>query len=110
METDRTRRAQKRIRGLSMRTQVAYGPHGAFRYYETTNTTDVNIDNESTVIIESGGQYLDGTTLVTRTVHFGMPNDRQRIAYTNVLRSLIRLSTFVFPENFRSSELDDLIR
>lgn len=93
-----------------MRTQVAFGPHGAIKYYMTTNITDVSIDNESTMIIESGGQYLDGTTIVSRTLHYGTPNQRQRIAYTNVLRSLIRLSTFVFPENFRSTELDELIR
>lgn len=109
-ETDRSRRAQLENKGLSSRTRVAFGSHGSYPHYESFNSTDIEINDRSTLIIQSGGQYSYGTTTVTRTIHLGVPSQKERTAYTNVLRGIIRLSTLVFPENLRPSELDALIR
>lgn len=79
-------------------------------HFETLNATDLHIDEHGPLIIDSGGQYLDGTTKVTRTIHLGEPSNEQKTAYTNVLRGIIRLSTLVFPENLKPSEVDALTR
>lgn len=109
-ETDRSRRAQQRNKGLSLRTVVAFGRHGSGPHFEPFNGTDVDVTDQSTLIIESGGQYVDGTTKVTRTMHLGEPTQEQKDAYTNVLRGIIQLSMLVFPENLRPSEVDALAR
>lgn len=109
-ETDRTRRGQKKNKGLSMKTISAFGFHSSFPHFETLNRTNIQVDDTSTLIIESGGQYLDGTTKLSRTIHFGEPTQEQKTAYTNVLRGIIGLSTLVFPENLRPSEVDAVAR
>lgn len=109
-ETDRSRRAQKHNKGLSMATVVAFGVHGSGAHFEPFNGTDTEVSDRSTLIIESGGQYADGTTKVTRTMHMGEPSQEQKDAYTNVLRGIIQLSMLVFPENLRPSEVDALTR
>ena len=68
------------------------------------------ITSQNLVLIDSGGQYLDGTTSVARTIHLGSPTDEQKKAYTNVLQGLIRLSMLVFPDNLKPAEIDTLIR
>lgn len=109
-ETDRSRRAQQRNKGLAFATVAAYGAHGAGPHFEPFNGTDIEVGDRSTLIIESGGQYVDGTTKVTRTLHLGEPTQDQKDAYTNVLRGIIQLSMLVFPENLRPSEVDALTR
>lgn len=110
LEVDRSRRAHPRNRGLSLQTVVAFGPHGSRPHFQPFNGTDVLVTDQSTVVIESGGQYVDGTTKVTRTIHLGEPTAEQREAYTRVLRGIIRLSMLVFPESLRPSEVDALTR
>lgn len=70
----------------------------------------MEITEFSTVLIDSGGQYQDGTTDVSRTVHLGEPTPEQIRAYTNVLIGMIRLSVLTFPENLKPAELDALAR
>jgi len=79
-------------------------------HYTPSNETDVEINESGMLVIDSGGQYLDGTTDVTRTIHLGDPTQEQRKAYTTILSSLIRLSTAVFPDNLKPSEIDVLAR
>lgn len=93
-----------------MATVVAFGEHGSGAHFEPFNGTDTEVSDRSTLIIESGGQYVDGTTKVTRTMHLGDPTQDQKDAYTNVLRGIIQLSMLVFPENLRPSEVDALSR
>ncbi|XP_070510805.1 xaa-Pro aminopeptidase 1 isoform X1 [Cardiocondyla obscurior] len=97
-------------RGIAFPTIAAYGPHAAMPHYEPNNLTNVKIGTTSTLMIDSGGQYLDGTTDVTRTLHFGVPTDEQRKAYTRVLIGSIELSSLIFPSDITVSQLDAIAR
>lgn len=66
-DVDRARYAMPSNRGLAFQTTVAFGPHGAIPNYRTYNESDMPVTDQSTVIVHSGGQYLEGTTEVTRT-------------------------------------------
>ena len=74
-----------------------------------SNRTNIEL-SEGMVLIDSGGQYEDGTTEVSRTLHLGEPTAEQIRAYTNVLIGMIRLSMLTFPENLKPAELDALAR
>lgn len=109
-QIDRPRYEQHFNRGLSFRTITAFGPNAAKPYYFPSNTSDFEITNNNLLLIDSGGQYLDGTTSIARTIHLGEPTAEHKKAYTNVLMGLIRLSMLAFPENLKPAEIDALIR
>lgn len=93
-----------------MKTIVSYGRHSAIPHFEIFNSTDIEIGDDSVLIIESGGQYQEGTTKIIRTIHFGTPTAEQRTAYTNVLKGIIRSATLDFPVRLKMSEVDALTR
>nr|XP_012217793.1 PREDICTED: xaa-Pro aminopeptidase 1 isoform X1 [Linepithema humile] len=97
-------------RGIAFPTIAGYGPHGAIPHYEPMNLTNVKIGTTSTLVVDSGGQYLDGTTDVTRTLHFGVPTDEQKNAYTRVLIGSIELSSLIFPSDVMTDQLDAVAR
>ncbi|XP_024871285.1 xaa-Pro aminopeptidase 1-like isoform X1 [Temnothorax curvispinosus] len=97
-------------RGIAFPTIAGYGPHAAMPHYEPNNLTNIKIGTTSTLMIDSGGQYLDGTTDVTRTLHFGVPTDEQRKAYTRVLIGSIELSSLIFPSDLTVDQLDAVAR
>lgn len=66
-DVDLSRYAFRSNKGTSFETIVAFGPHGSLPHFQTFNQTDMDITGESTVIVDSGGQYLEGTTAITRT-------------------------------------------
>lgn len=66
-DIDRSRYAIRSNRGLAFKTTVAFGPHSSLPHFQTFEETDLVITNESPTIIDSGGQYIEGTTEVTRT-------------------------------------------
>jgi len=101
---------QNDCKGISFETIAGYGPHGAIPHYEPTNLTNIPIGRNSTLVIDSGGQYKDGTTDLTRTLHFGNPTKEQREAYTRVLIGQMELSTSTFPSTLRTDQLDVLAR
>jgi Xaa-Pro aminopeptidase len=107
---DEYRFEQEYSLGNSFRTIAAYGPNGALPHYEPTNNTNAKITDKSTLVLDSGGQYLDGTTDVTRTLHFGTPTKEQKEAYTRVLIGQIQLSMLTFPDNLKSSAVDVMAR
>ncbi|KAK9874996.1 hypothetical protein WA026_005809 [Henosepilachna vigintioctopunctata] len=107
---DEYRYAQKMSIGNSFRTIVAFGSNAAYPRYEPRNITNKVIFDNSTIIFDSGGQYLDGTTDVTRTIHLGTPKKAQKRAYTKVLIGHIQMSTLTFPENLHVSSVDVLAR
>ncbi|KAH0568130.1 hypothetical protein KQX54_018725 [Cotesia glomerata] len=96
--------------GISFPTIVGYGPHAALPHYEPIDSTSLMIELNSTLVIDSGGQYLDGTTDVTRTIHFGEPTQEQKEAYTRVLIGSIELASLIFPSSLRTDQLDILAR
>ncbi|KAG5865671.1 hypothetical protein JTB14_008783 [Gonioctena quinquepunctata] len=96
--------------GNSFRTIAGFASNAAHPNYEPTVNTNVQIFKNSTLVLESGGQYLDGTTVVTRTLHFGEPTDDMKEAYTRVLIGMIQLSTLTFPSNMKMAVADALAR
>ncbi|XP_048512952.1 xaa-Pro aminopeptidase 1 isoform X2 [Athalia rosae] len=101
---------QNNTMGISFPTIVGYGPHAALPHYEPANTTSIIVGTESTLVIDSGGQYKDGTTDVTRTLHYGEPTMEQKTAYTRVLIGSIQLASLIFPANLRTDQLDAFAR
>ncbi|XP_029168203.1 xaa-Pro aminopeptidase 1-like isoform X3 [Nylanderia fulva] len=101
---------QNNNKGISFPTIVGYGSHAALPHYEPINLTNTKIGTTSTLVIDSGGQYLDGTTDVTRTLHFGVPTDEQKKAYTRVLIGSIELSSLIFPNDVTTNHLDVIAR
>lgn len=84
-------------KGLSFRSISAVGQHAALPHYSTSIETDVQITTDEIYLIDSGGQYLDGTTDITRTIHLGIPKQDEKDAFTRVLKGFISLSRTVFP-------------
>ena len=89
---------------------VAYGSHGAIVHYSSTETTDTDIVPDGILLIDSGGQYLDGTTDITRTIVIGKATRRQKTDFTLVLKGMIALAKVKFPVGTRGYSLDILAR
>lgn len=107
----------KELRGLgekfvgeSFGAIVGYREHGAIVHYCATEQTNSTIYPEGFLLVDSGGQYLNGTTDITRTVHLGNPSPDEMHDYTLVLKGMIRLSMAKFPAGTRGSQLDTLAR
>ncbi|XP_044262577.1 xaa-Pro aminopeptidase ApepP-like isoform X1 [Tribolium madens] len=96
--------------GNSFPTIAAYGANGAMPHYVPMGSTNVMVGNDSTLVLDSGGQYFDGTTDITRTVHFGTPTKEQKEAYTRVLIGQIQLSMLTFPAYLKTSAIDVMAR
>ena len=96
--------------GESFCSTVAYGAHGAIVHYSVTTETDCEILQDGILLIDSGGQYLDGTTDITRTIAVGKVTDQQKSDFTLVLKGMIRLAKAVFPVNTKGYSLDILAR
>ncbi|CAH1408360.1 unnamed protein product [Nezara viridula] len=107
---DEARRAQLNNEGISFKTIVAFGKNGAFPHYEPKNTTVLMVDKTNLLLIDSGAQYLEGTTDVSRTFHFGRPTAEQKEMYTRVLMGLIDLASLTFPASVTLSEIDVMAR
>lgn len=98
------------FQGESFETISGYGPHGAIVHYSATPGSDCGVDRDNFLLIDSGGQYLYGTTDITRTYHFGAPSPEQKRDYTAVLKGMIDLSAAQFPIGTRGAQLDVLAR
>nr|XP_015207002.1 PREDICTED: xaa-Pro aminopeptidase 2 [Lepisosteus oculatus] len=96
--------------GPSFATISASGPNAALAHYSPSNETNRNLRVDEMYLIDSGGQYLDGTTDITRTVHWGTPTDFQKEAFTRVLMGNIDLSRLVFPAGTRGINIEMLAR
>ena len=77
--------------GLSFTTIDGYGPHGAVIHYMVTPETNVKLEPHGFMVLDSGGQYLDGTTDITRTIALGELTDKERLYYTYVMQGMLRL-------------------
>ena len=95
---------------LSFETIAGFGPNGAIIHYRAEKDTAATITNQGVFLLDSGGQYRDGTTDVTRTVHFGTPTPREKMAYTAVLQGHIALSSARFPTGTSGIALDAYAR
>jgi len=97
-------------KGVSFDTISAVGKNAAVIHYRPTTDTDRNITDKEIYLLDSGGQYLDGTTDVTRTFHFGIPTDREKEAYTRVLMGSIDLAMTVWPDGTYGRDIDGRAR
>ena len=96
--------------GLSFDTISSIGPNGAIIHYKPTPETSRTLTTEEVYLVDSGGQYKDGTTDVTRTLHFGTPKIFEKECFTRVLKGQIRVAQAVFPSKIKGNYLDTLAR
>ena len=104
------RRGNDHFQGLSFPTISSAGANGAIVHYRVSEETDAPLRPKSLYLVDSGAQYLDGTTDVTRTIAIGEPTDEMRHNFTLVLKGHIALATARFPEGTTGSQLDTLAR
>ncbi len=104
------RRQNNHFRDLSFDTIAGSGPNGAIVHYRVTEESDRTIGSGELMVLDSGGQYLDGTTDVTRTLVVGTPGAEERDRYTRVLQGHIALASVRFPPGTSGSQLDVLAR
>uniref|UniRef100_A0A3P9P686 X-prolyl aminopeptidase (aminopeptidase P) 2, membrane-bound n=1 Tax=Poecilia reticulata TaxID=8081 RepID=A0A3P9P686_POERE len=104
------RSKQKDNRGPSFETISASGPNAALAHYSPSEGTSRRLTVEEMFLVDSGGQYLDGTTDITRTVHWGTPTDMQKEAFTRVLMGNIEISQTVFPSGTSGVRIEMLGR
>ena len=104
------RQEQENFIGESFGTIAGYGPHGAIVHYSATDESASTLKPEGIFLLDSGGQYLDGTTDITRTVALGKVTDQQKTDFTLVLKGHIALGTAIFPTGTRGTQLDILAR
>lgn len=89
---------------------LGWNEHGAIVHYEATEETDICVEGDGLLLVDSGGQYTFGTTDITRTVALGKPTDEQKLDFTLVMKGHIALATVKFPEGTRGAQLDVLAR
>jgi len=104
------RRENAELRDLSFDSISGAGPNGAIVHYRSSEKTNRKLEKGTLYLIDSGGQYVDGTTDITRTVPIGEPTDEMRDRFTRVLQGHIAIATAVFPKGTRGSQLDSFAR
>jgi Xaa-Pro aminopeptidase len=98
------------LKDISFPTIAGAGPNGAIVHYGVTESSNRRIGLNELFLVDSGAQYEDGTTDVTRTVVVGAPTDEMRDRFTRVLKGHIAIATAIFPENTSGAQLDPLAR
>jgi len=104
------RRESPELRDLSFDSISGAGPNGAIVHYRSSEKTDRKLESGTLYLIDSGGQFVDGTTDITRTVPIGEPTAEMRDRFTRVLKGHIAVATAVFPKGTRGSQLDSFAR
>ncbi|USG60390.1 aminopeptidase P family protein [Sneathiella marina] len=104
------RKTGDKFKDLSFPTISAAGPNGALCHYRSTTASNRKLETGTLYLVDSGGQYLDGTTDITRTIAVGEPSEEMRQRFTLVLKGHIALATARFPKGTTGSQLDTLAR
>lgn len=104
------RKEQDLFRDISFDTIAGYQAHGAIVHYEATPDTDATLRSEGLILIDSGAQYQDGTTDITRTIALGPVTEEMKHVYTLVLKSHIQLELAKFPDGASGTQIDALSR
>lgn len=104
------RSEQEHFMGESFCPTVAFGLHGAIVHYSASSEFEIEVTPDGILLFDSGGQYLDGTTDITRTIATGKVTQQQQSDFTLVLKGMIQLAKAVFPENTKGYSLDILAR
>ncbi len=104
------RRATNALHDISFDTISGAGPNGAIMHYRVTHDSNRVVEQDTLLLVDSGAQYLDGTTDITRTVAVGDPGDEACICFTRVLQGMIAISRARFPKGVAGAHLDALAR
>ena len=104
------RAEQPLYRDISFDTIAGYGEHGAIVHYEATPETDIPLQPKGLLLLDSGAQYLDGTTDITRTIALGPLTDEEKKIYTLVLKGHIQIELCKFPSGSSGTQIDILAR
>jgi len=104
------RRRDESLRDISFETIAGTGPNGAIMHYRVTEETDSVLQDGHLLVLDSGGQYLDGTTDITRTVAIGTPAPEARAAFTRVLSGMIAMSRLRWPKGLAGRDIEMLGR
>jgi len=104
------RRDTGALKDISFPTIAGAGPNGAIVHYRVTRSSNRRIGKNELFLVDSGAQYEDGTTDITRTIVVGTPTEEMRDRFTRVLKGHIAIATAVFPENTSGAQLDPLAR
>ena len=104
------RRATNALHDISFDTISGAGPNGAIMHYRVTQDSNRVVGTDTLLLVDSGGQYLDGTTDITRTIAVGDPCQAAREAYTRVLQGMIAISRVRWPKGLAGRDLDGLAR
>ena len=104
------RSQQPLFKDISFGTIAGYGAHGAIVHYEADEESSATLERHGLLLIDSGAQYLDGTTDLTRTIALGEPTAQERTDFTLVMKGHIALAQMVFPDDTRGDQLDAIAR
>ncbi len=107
---EEARRASKALLDISFETIAGTGPHGAIMHYRVTEETNAVLQDGHLLVLDSGGQYIDGTTDITRTLPVGTVGGEERQAFTRVLQGMIAISRLRFPKGLAGRDLDAVAR
>jgi Xaa-Pro aminopeptidase len=110
MKLEEFRRETGELKDISFDSISAAGPHGAIVHYRPTTASNLKLKPRSLYLIDSGGQYADGTTDITRTIAIGAPTTTMRRHYTLVLRAHIAIASARFPKGTRGQDIDPFAR
>ncbi|WP_435312257.1 aminopeptidase P family protein [Primorskyibacter sedentarius] len=109
-QLENERRATNALRDISFETISGAGAHGAIVHYRVTEATNAAVEDGQLLLVDSGGQYQDGTTDITRTMAIGAPGGEECEAFTRVLKGMIALSRVRWPAGLAGRDLDVLAR
>ncbi len=104
------RRRDERLRDISFDTIAGTGANGAVIHYRVTTETDTPLNAGDLLVLDSGGQYLDGTTDITRTIAIGTPGEDERAAFTRVLQGMIAISRLRWPKGLSGRDIEAIGR
>ncbi|MEM7291738.1 MAG: aminopeptidase P family N-terminal domain-containing protein, partial [Pseudomonadota bacterium] len=105
-ELEALRRQDNALKDISFETISGTGPNGAIMHYRVTEETDSRLENGHLLVLDSGGQYLDGTTDITRTVAIGAPPEEAKACFTRVLQGMIGMSRLRWPKGLAGRDIE----
>ena len=105
-QLEELRRKDNALQDISFDTISGTGPNGAIMHYRVTEDTDSVLEDGHLLVLDSGGQYLDGTTDITRTIAIGSVGEEERAAYTRVLQGMIAMSRLRWPKGLAGRDIE----
>ncbi|WP_282168814.1 aminopeptidase P family protein [Ruegeria atlantica] len=109
-QLEENRRRDNALQDISFDTIAGTGPNGAIMHYRVTEETDSRLENGQLLVLDSGGQYLDGTTDITRTIAIGEAGNQEKACFTRVLKGMIDMSMLRWPAGLAGRDIECIAR